>query len=350
MKEKIDVGFIGCGEHAWRNVLPALQFAPVNLVAICDRDKHDAQAFARQFGALNYYTDYRKMLKREKLDGVFIITGYDEGRVTHMDLAIEVMRAGCHAWVEKPPANSSDEVREAMRVSRETGKFVLVGLKKCFYPAVEKAWEISRREEFGAPSSIYVRYPIDLPSEEDRGRGESALNLFDRLPHPGSLPRHFMGPAEHVYIEDERLNGGAMVAIRFVNGAVGMLHLCAGVSDTGPLERLEVIGQGANVVVDNGVKLTYYRPGGRGGYAESASFIGADDVAPIYWEPEFSLAVHYNKGLFMQGFVGEMTYFAECVMKHMPPAKCGLDYALDLAKLYEALLRPSRQVIRLNDE
>lgn len=350
MKDKIDVGFIGCGEHAWRNVLPALQFAPVNLVAICDRDKHDAQAFARQFGALNYYTDHRKMLRREKLDGVFIITGYDDGRVMHMDLAMDVMRAGCHAWVEKPAANSPSEVREAMKVSDETGKFVLVGLKKCFYPAIEKAWEISRREEFGTPSSIYVRYPIDIPSEDDRREGKGILNLFDRIPHPGSLLRYFMGPAEHIYIEDERLNGGAMVTVRFVNGGVGMLHLCAGVSDMSPLERLEVIGRGANVVVDNGVKLTYYRPGSLGEYGKSASFIGPDEAAPIYWEPEFSLAVNYNKGLFLQGFVGEVTYFAECVVNNRPPAKCGLDYALDLAKLYEALRGPSRQVIRLDDE
>ena len=43
---------------------------------------------------------------------------------------------------------------------RETGKFVQVGYKKMFFPAIAKAKEIiSRTEEFGEPAHIFVRYP-----------------------------------------------------------------------------------------------------------------------------------------------------------------------------------------------
>lgn len=347
MSDKINVGFIGCGGHAWRNVYPALQWAPVNLIATCDIDEAKAEKFARQFGALRHYTNHLEMMEKENLDAVYIVAGYKDGQILHTQLAMDAMRAGCHAWIEKPPANSSAEVLEAMKVSEETGKFVLVGCKKCFFPAVEKAKEISERKEFGTPASIYTRYPMDLPSEEDRIAGKGMLNAFDHIPHPGSVLRYFMGPIEHIYIEDERMNGGAFVSVKFVSGAIGMLHFTAGQSGVSPLERLEVIGQGANVIVDNGIKLTYYRPGSRGPYGATPSFIGPDESAPIYWEPEFSLAVLYNKGLFLEGFVGEVTYFAECVMKNEPPKKCGLDYALEVTKLYEALRGPSRQIIRV---
>ena len=347
MKDRIDVGFIGCGGHAWRNVYPALQWAPVNLVATCDLDEEKAKKFARQFGALRYYTDHKKMLSDEKLDAVFVVVGYKDGQILHAPLAIDAMRAGCHAWIEKPPANSVSEVEQMIRAGEQSGKFVLVGLKKCFYPAVEKAKEIAEREDFGQPASIYTRYPMSLPPEEDRIQRKGMHNVLDHIPHPGSLLRLFMGPIEHIYIEDERMNGGAMITVKFVSGAVGLLHFAAGTSGTCPLERLEVIGRGANVVVDNGVKLTYYRPGSRGPYGAAQSFIGPDDAAPIYWEPEFSLAQLYNKGLFMEGFAGEVNYFAECVLKNEPPAKCGLDYALEITKLYEALCGPSRQIRRV---
>ena len=351
MKDKIDVGFIGCGGHSWRNVFPSLQWAPVNLVATCDIDEEKAKKFARQFGALRHYTDHKKMLEQEKLDAVFIVAGYGgEGAILHAPLAIDAMKAGCHAWIEKPPANSVAEVRDMIRVSEETGKIVLTGFKKCFFPAVEKAKEITLREDFGTPASIYTRYPMCLPPEEDRLQKKGMHGILDHIPHPGSLLRLFMGPIESIYIEDERISGGAFITVKFVSGAVGMLHFTAGQSGISPLERLEVIGQGSNVVIDNSIKLTHYRPGNRGPYGTTPSFIGPDEAAPIYWEPEFSLAVLYNKGIFLGGFVGEITHFAECVLKNEQPAKCGLDYALEVTKLYEALCGPSREIIPIPQE
>jgi len=40
---------------------------------------------------------------------------------------------------EKPPAASSEEIREMMQVSAQTGKHVGVGLKKMFFPANQKS-------------------------------------------------------------------------------------------------------------------------------------------------------------------------------------------------------------------
>ena len=45
---RIRAGFIGCGSHSFRNIYPALQFAPVELVATCDLQLEKARAFARE--------------------------------------------------------------------------------------------------------------------------------------------------------------------------------------------------------------------------------------------------------------------------------------------------------------
>lgn len=113
MKNTIDVGFIGCGGHAWRNIYPALQWAPVNLVATCDLDEEKAKKFARQFGALRHYTNHMKMLSHEKLDAVFIVAGYNtEGQVLHAPLAIDAMRAGM-GGVDGKPAELRVFVRQS---------------------------------------------------------------------------------------------------------------------------------------------------------------------------------------------------------------------------------------------
>jgi predicted dehydrogenase len=344
MPSPIRVGFIGCGGHAFRWIYPALQFAPVELIATCDQDADRAAQYAKRFGAERSYSNHGAMLEGENLDAVLIVTGYDaEGRPTYPPLAADCLRAGKHVWMEKPPAATSAEIEALIAVSRQTGRFAMVGLKKCFYPAIEKAREIALRPEFGRPLSITVRYPQYIPDEGEKGtlKGSPLLGFLDHVVHPASILVYLMGPASHLTYR-RAASGSGFALLRFPNGAVGALHFAHGQSGTGPLERLEVIGEGANVVVENGVKLTYYRPGGRGtgGYAGADSFIGPDDAAPITWEPQFSLASLDAKTLNIEGFSREITYFAECVHSNTAPERANLEFALHVMRLYEAFLEP----------
>lgn len=347
----IRVGFIGCGGHAFRWIYPALQFAPVELIAVCDRRAERAAEFSRRFGAERWYADHREMLEREDMHAVIIVTGYDsEGRPTYPPIAADCLRAGKHVWMEKPPSASVVEVEELMAVSEETGRFVMIGFKKCFYPAIEKAKEITQRAEFGRPMSVCVRYPQYIPAEQDKAslRGSPLQGFLDHIVHPASIIVYLMGPARTLTYRRAE-NGSGFALLRFENGALGCLHLAHGQSGTSPLERVEVIGEGANVVVENGVKLTYYRPGtrGAGGYAGADSFIGPDEAAPITWEPQFSLASMDAKTLNIEGFTREIVYFANCVRAGTAPEKANLNFARHVMGIYEAFLGPEGTEISL---
>jgi predicted dehydrogenase len=76
-QRKLRTAFIGCGSHAQRNVYPTFQYAPVDLLAVCDLEISRAEACARQFGARKIYADHREMLEQEKPELVFIVTNYD---------------------------------------------------------------------------------------------------------------------------------------------------------------------------------------------------------------------------------------------------------------------------------
>lgn len=349
--ERVRAGFIGCGGHSFRNIYPALRYAPIRLVAVCDLDENRARAYAKEFGAERAYRDYETMLAHELLDVVFIVTNYDENALPRFPrLAIAAMESGAHAWIEKPPAASTEEVLAMMRVSERTGKFVQVGFKKMFFPAIEKLHAISRRESFGRLTSLSVRYPQSLPPMEKRHDNRAMLGFLDHICHPGSI-LHYLGGAVKTLFYERAPNGAAVASICFVSGAVGSLHLAAGQSGTSPLERVEVVGEGENVVVENGVRLTWYRRGSRGagGYGRSPRFIGDDESAPLFWEPEFSLGQLYNKGLFLIGYAPEIFYFVECVRENRPPEKANLADALEITKLYEAFrFHPPGTVISLN--
>jgi predicted dehydrogenase len=334
--ERLRCAFIGAGGHSYRNVYPTFQYAPVDLVAVCDVQLDRAQTYARTFGAPSAYSDHREMLAAERPDAVFIVTSYTaDGDVQATALAEDCLRAGAHVWMEKPTAAGIAQLDQLQAVADETGLTVMTGLKKIFTPAMEKVKAILATPEFGPATSISVRYPQALPAPADRSDGVKMIGFLDHIFHPGAILTHLMGPVRRLSYEWEPRTGASVSSLLFESGAVGTLHLAAGSANGAPLERVEVIGDGANIVVDNGVRLTYYRAGANLGYGRSASFITDDAVAPLHWEPEFSLGQLYNKNLFYLGYVPEVVHFCESVLAGKPPQKGTLADVREILKLYE---------------
>jgi len=222
-------------------------------------------------------------------------------------------------------------------VSAETGRIVQVGFKKMFFPANVKAKEIVSRPEFGGVSCITGRYPECLPAPEERNDMRKMVGFLDHIMHPYSVLIYLAGRVESIYVERNRKTGASVTAIRFESGAVGSLHLPHAQSGMSPLERTEVVGDGANVIVDNNVRVIYHRPGRpEGGYGRASTVFGPDDGGTLFWEPEFSLGQLYNSGLFLLGYAQELIAFCECALTGRAPEVAGLDDALELAKIYEA--------------
>ncbi len=335
--ERIPCAFIGAGGHSYRNVYPSFQYAPVELLAVCDLDVARAREYTRKFGAARAYADHHEMLERERPAAVFIVTGYDDdGRVQATRLALDCLAAGAHVWMEKPTAASLEEVHRLRAASATADRFVMTGLKKVFTPAMEKTKAIISSPEFGAVSSIAVRYPQSLPPPERRHDLREMRGFLDHIYHPAAILSYLMGPVSRFSHEWEPVGGGSTASLRFASGAVGTLHLAAGGAATSPLERVEVIGEGANVVVDNSVRLTYYRRGGRLPYGRAPSYVVDDEYAALTWEPEFSLGQLYNKNLFYLGYVPEILHFCESILTKTPPAKGTLEDAGAIMELFEA--------------
>jgi predicted dehydrogenase len=184
-----------------------------------------------------------------------------------------------------------------------------------------------------------MRYPLSLPPAEDR-EDDLAMASFLEFVHPYALLLRLFGECEGLTYLRSTQTGDVVMNIRYPSGVVGTLHLTGGQSVTSPLERLEIVGDDANLVVENGIRLLYYRSGGRRGEgdeepARQTSFIGPDEAAPIVWEPEFSLGRLYNKQLFLQGYVGSITHFAERILGDEPPVHGNLVDILHIMNVYD---------------
>jgi predicted dehydrogenase len=340
------VGLVGCGEHSFRNILPALQYAPVDLVATCDLDIDRARVVGRLFGAERAYSDYLEMIEKERLDIVYMAIwpagAPAKGAVPtpYPPMVVAAMEAGASVWIEKPPANSLVDAERMRDASFRTGKFLGVGYKRMYFPTTVKAREIMGSPSFGTPTMLQFTYRDKL--------GGLADPVHTDLSHPLGLVYGLMGPADEIHVERHDETAGALITFRFRSGALGSLFLMGAPSPTGPGEHAVVVGEGEHIVIDNVIRLAYYRrPLVDRRYGRDATFMHEADDAPILWEPEFSLGQLYNKNIFLLGYVGLVGDFAAAVLDGRPPDRAGADDMVEILRWTEAIYTPSGTTVSL---
>jgi len=335
-ESRIRACFIGAGGHAYRNLYPALRYAPVELTGICDLDLGRAGKFARLFGAEKAYSDHGEMLEKEKPDLVFLVTSYhSDGRVQATDLAIDALSAGAHVWMEKPTAASLAEIEALRAASASAGRMVMTGLKKTFFPTIEKLRDLIGSPGFGALTSINVRYPQSLPPLAERGDLVKMQSFLDHIYHPAAILNYLGGKIERVSYEWEGRTGATVTNLKFQSGAIGTLHFSAGQSGASIFERVEVIGEGSNAIVENGCKLTWFRRADLPAYGRASSFIQPDNNAAMVFEPEHSLGQLYNNNLFYLGYVGEILHLTDAILAGSQITKGTLEVAAEIMRLFE---------------
>jgi predicted dehydrogenase len=346
---RLRAGFVGCGDHSFRNIYPALRYCPVDLVAVCDRDLDRAESYRRVFGAERVTADHHDLLDAQ-LDVVFVVTGYEHVngtvRGTHAALACEFLAAGVSTWVEKPPANDLAEVR-ALRAAKGTGDVAYaVGYKKAFTPATQHVRRLMRRPEFATLSTMTVRYPQPMPPPGDMPDGLEARGFLDHLSHPLSLIRVLGGPTSSISFV-AAADGTGFVTLVLAQGAVATLHLGPYSYRPGLAERTEVNGVEASIVVENNVRVTWYPAGEIAPYGRAADFTAWDGVTQ--WEPEFSLGQLYNKGLFLLGYHAELEHFCEAVLAGRDVEHGGIDAAEEQLRIFAALQGDPHRLVDLAD-
>jgi predicted dehydrogenase len=328
---RLNVALIGAGSHAYRNLLPAMNFLPVRLVAICDRDRSRSTRTAEQYGA-RAYTDTSELYRNELLDAVFLCVSPE----LHPDLACEAFEAGLHVFMEKPPATRVAGVQAMLR--HRGDRIAVVGFKKAFMPATEKAIELISGGDFGPVLGIAGIYPVAIPRDGARAlRDGTATDWLANGCHPLSFFTAVGGPAVALTVHPDGRERGACV-LEFARGGIGTLHLAHELRGW-PLELYTVFAEGAHLLVDNCTTVKLQRSIDSFEYGRTTTF-AAPGLAEgaVVWEPQNALSTLENMALFTQGIYAEMRYFCDCALDGVAATRGSLEFALHLMALYEAAL------------
>ena len=140
MPAKFRAAMIGCGAIAQRLHVPDYAVCPeAEIVALCDLVPAKAKMLAERYApGAAVYTDYKKMLKNERIDGVTVaLPNY-----LHAPVTIDALKAGCHVMVEKPMATSPAEAQRMIDTAKKARKLLMVNQSQRRFAPHRKAREI----------------------------------------------------------------------------------------------------------------------------------------------------------------------------------------------------------------
>jgi predicted dehydrogenase len=186
--EFLKLGFIGCGRATATLHLPALQQLPeAKVVALADVDPDQLKKVGDQFQLEQRYADYRSLLDDPSLDAIAICVPPQ----FHVEIALAVLEAGKHLFVEKPLALRLEECDRLIQKAKTANKKSLVGFNLRRHRLIQAAQKIIQAGGLGEIKAIRstwtsaIRYHRTMPDWRNRrelGGGalfEIAVHHFD---------------------------------------------------------------------------------------------------------------------------------------------------------------------------
>jgi predicted dehydrogenase len=117
----------------------------------CDGDAAVRERLAPTFPGARFTASLDEVLADPELDAVVLATPVP----SHAELAIRVVAAGKHCFVEKPLARSAADAERVVAAAQEAGRIVMVGHLLEYHPGVRKLKQVVDSGELGEIHYIY---------------------------------------------------------------------------------------------------------------------------------------------------------------------------------------------------
>jgi predicted dehydrogenase len=256
---RLQIALVGLGY--WGPNL-ARNFAAIDgcdLAWCCDASEEARARFAGQYPRTRFTDDLADVLADPAVDAVAIATPVP----THAELAVRVLDAGKHCFVEKPLGQSVADAERAVEAAERNGKILMVGHLLEYHPGVQKLKELSDSGELG--DQIYYIYGNrlnlgKLRADENALWSLGAHDVSVLLYLAGEEPNEMIARGES-YVRDG-VEDVVFCFLRFPSGLSAHLHLSW--LDPHKERRFTIVGSKRMATFDDMAlegKLTIYDKG-----------------------------------------------------------------------------------------
>jgi len=263
MVRKVKFGIVGTGVGAnfcasGFSMLVNAGEAVAELEAVTSQREERARDFASKCGLKFWFTDYGEMLEKADIDAVIINTPH----YLHCPMALEAMKAGKHALVDKPMAVNLIEADEMIRQAEKRELKLGVILQSRFDPTFRKVQSSVKEGRFGRlilGEAIVEWYRTQEYYETSSWRGHwetegggalinQAIHTVDLLLWIFRQPKYLLAQTD-TFSHDVEVEDLAVAIVRFENGALGIVQGSTAIYPGLPT-RLEIHGTKGTAIVE----------------------------------------------------------------------------------------------------
>lgn len=217
--KKLNVAVIGIGAMGRSHARVYSGMDNVRLAAVCDANKEAAKIAAAEYKT-KWYSSYKDMLKKEKLDAVSVCVPTK----LHKEVAIGVIRNKVNVLVEKPIAAAIQEADEIIREAEKYKVKLMVGHIERFNPVVIELKKRIENNELGKIYQVNCARLSPFPQRiVDVGVAvDLAVHEIDVLSYliGSKIKRIFAETAQRIHSSHEDSLVGIM---RFENNILGII-------------------------------------------------------------------------------------------------------------------------------
>ncbi len=147
-----------------------------NIAALCDVDSTMLEKRGAQYPKAAKYTDFRKMIEKEKLDGVVVATPDH----LHAYISVWAMKHGLHVYCQKPLTQTVHEARVMRQVAAGTKAITQMGTQSSADARTLRQVELIQSGALGEITEIHLSTDRPVwPQGYDRPAGEDAPRDLD---------------------------------------------------------------------------------------------------------------------------------------------------------------------------
>ena len=246
--EDLKWGILGPGKISkyFANDLALVNGSSINAVASRSIDR--AETFAQAYQIENAYGDYQALFNDPKIDIVYIGTPHD----SHLEYALQALRAGKHVLCEKPVAVNQKQVQKMVDEAREQNVFLMEALWSRFNPTIIEVLKKVKEGTIGELNYLNVDFSVYrefLPDSRMLNMDLAGGSLLDMGIYPIFLAYLLMGYPDEILSTAKFHETGADIQtsaiFKYQNGLANILSGFNAQSDliakiNGSLGRIEI--------------------------------------------------------------------------------------------------------------
>ena len=216
------IGMIGAGGRAMGIHYPSLRDLPnVVIAAVCDLDGDRAAAAAEQFDISGRYTGYQEMIEKEKLDAVYACMPPH-----HLhDVCANVIEMGCNLFIEKPPAVTTEQVRQLALLAHRHQVITGVTFPRRYSPLIRQG--VALVEERAPIHTCHAAFYKNWVGARPYYKGAIDMLTCDGIHAVDTLRYMCGGHVVDVAADNRRLDAGHwnihLALVKFSSGVTGVL-------------------------------------------------------------------------------------------------------------------------------